>query len=276
MTERDPSPWLAFLGDELRRHRVRAGLSQDQLAKKIFCVRPTVSMIETGARMPTEAFVDACDEVFGTDGLFGRIRERAAAQSTVPNPGGEFLDVEARAVNIRAFQPVLVPGLLQTEGYVRALFAGGLLALLAGNSEQDFDDRVARRLRRQTILEPPNPTSYWVVLSEAVLRRMVGGAVVMRGQLQHLLTQARRRHINLQVMPFAVGAYPGAGPFTLLGMADGAVLAHPAGVVGDPMTADIAAVAECAEKFDILRSQAMSLDESVRMIESRLKELGDE
>ncbi|HEY9413565.1 MAG TPA: helix-turn-helix transcriptional regulator [Pseudonocardia sp.] len=276
MTERDrdPLPWLAFIGDELRRYRVRAGLSQDQLAKKIFCVRPLVSMVETGSRLPTEEFAEACDQIFGTDGQIARMRERALAETEVPTRIGPLMDAEKRARSIRSFQPVLIPGLLQTESYARALYAAGMLA---GESEQEISERVARRLRRRRILDAPNPVEYWVVLDESVLHRIVGTHEVMKEQLRHLLQQARRRNVNVQIMPFSAGSHPAPGPLTVLGMpADEDDMVHLAGPVDGQTTSDPVTVRECAQLFDLLRSQALSLAESVRMIESRLKELGNE
>lgn len=274
MTDEDPSPWLVYLGDEVKRLRTNAGLSQVQLAKKIFCARSLVSMAETAAHLPTEKFVDDCDAVFGTDGHLGRLRARVKAevQPTKPNRIARLIEDERRAASIRLYQPVFVPGLLQVEPYVRALFAGGLLA---GESQEEIDENVARRLRRQGVLERPKPPRCWFVLDESILHRVIGDEAIMRLQLDHLLTMGRRRAINIQVLPsFTGGVIPTSSPMILLDMGNEDDVVHLDGPAGSNVTTtDPVMFSECAERFDLLRAQSLPLAASLRMLEARLKEL---
>ena len=112
--------------------------------------------------------------------------------------------LEESASLIRAYEPQVVPGLLQTEGYVRAITAASFPA-----APQEFTERAAAlRLARQHLLARPEPPEYWVVLDETVLRRPIGGHKVMYAQLQHLIRAAEQPKVTIQVIPFAAGWHP--------------------------------------------------------------------
>ena len=112
--------------------------------------------------------------------------------------------LEESASLIRAYEPQVVPGLLQTEGYIRAITVASFPA-----ASEDFTERaVALRLARQHLLARPEPPGYWVVLDETVLRRPIGGRKVMRAQLEHLIDVAARPKVTIQVIPFAAGWHP--------------------------------------------------------------------
>jgi hypothetical protein len=114
------------------------------------------------------------------------------------------IGLEESASLIRAYEPQVVPGLLQTEDYIRAITAASLPA-----ATEEFTERaVALRLTRQHLLSRPEPPGYWVVLDETVLRRPIGGRKVMRAQLEHLATLTERPSITIQVIPFATGWHP--------------------------------------------------------------------
>ncbi len=131
----------------------------------------------------------------------------------------EFLGFEADASRLRQFHPTMVPGLLQTEEYMRAL----LPALALGrNPESTYDSLVAVRLRRQTeLLGGDRSPELTVVIDEAVLRRAVGGPRTMRAQLEHLAAMQGQRQVSLAVLPFSAGPHIGmAGAFHLMDFAD--------------------------------------------------------
>jgi len=112
--------------------------------------------------------------------------------------------LEESASLIRAYQPQVVPGLLQTEGYIRAITAANFPA-----ESEDFTERaVALRIARQQLLTRPEPPEYWAVLDETVLRRPIGGHKVMRAQLEHLIRAAEQPKVTIQVIPFAAGWHP--------------------------------------------------------------------
>jgi hypothetical protein len=131
----------------------------------------------------------------------------------------EFIGFVAEASTIRYFHPLVVPGLLQTEGYARAIIADGGTGLL---EPEDIEARVDIRMTWiNEVLGRPEPPEFTVVLDEAVIRRQVGGPEVMMPQLRHLIDLATQPHMRLAVVPFDAGAHPGLyGSFALLEFSD--------------------------------------------------------
>jgi transcriptional regulator with XRE-family HTH domain len=194
--------------EELRHLRAARKMTQEELAKAINYSPSTVAMIETGARKPPPGFCELVDEALDTGGTFVRMLIRLGS----PQWMREWEAVERQAKALRSYESMVVPGLLQTEAYARAVLAnGGLLTV------EEVERRVAARLERQAILAGENPPQLTVVVDEGVLRRPVGGPAVMREQLRHLAkVVADHPRIRLHVVPVSVGAYPGInGAFVL-------------------------------------------------------------
>lgn len=260
---------MRLFGKELRRAREASGLTQDELGQKVACSRGQIGMVENGQRRMRADTVRDLDDILDTHGLLFRIWEDAGAERTAMRIA-DLLRAEAEATLIRSYHPTLVPGLLQTEGYIRGLFSAGLLS---GSDEADVDLEVRRRLERQQILASENPPRYTVVLYEAVLWGLVQDRDTMVVQLQHLLQMSRYRRINVQVIPFSAAKYAAVAPLTIIDM-DGETVVHleppisNGSTVMEPHTID-----EAREQFDLLRSQAASSDQSVAMIETRMREL---
>jgi transcriptional regulator with XRE-family HTH domain len=211
---RDPeSSPAAFLGAELRRARITAGFaSQDALATRLGFDRTVITKGETGERPPTAEVLSAWCEACGIDGdLFSRLATLARrAHGPVPSWFESWLEAEREAHTLRLWSPVLVPGLLQTAGYARALFVA------VGMDTDKADEHVAARLERQTILDRPDPPNVLAVLDEAVLHRLIGSPQVMADQLVHIAEMSERPEIIVQVVPVDVGANAGlSGAFDL-------------------------------------------------------------
>jgi hypothetical protein len=173
----------------------------------------------------------------------------------------EFATYEAEAVALWTFEHTLVPGLLQTGEYARAV-----LERHPHVTAEQVTERVAARLARQAILDRDDPPVLWVLLDENVLYREIGGPAVMAAQLSHLAELARRPNITVQVIP-RVGAHAGlAGAFVMAETPDAQVvyLEH----IADSVTTDSPAVAAMVStKFDVLRTEAHRGSESLTMIE---------
>ncbi len=214
MNDPDSNP-AAFLGAELRRARVAAGFaSQEALAARLGYDRSVIAKAETGERPPTPEVADALDaELFpgGPAGFVGRLAKLARrADGPVPSWFESWLEAEREAHMLRLWSPVLVPGLLQTPGYARALF------LAAGFDEEAAQEHVSVRLGRQAILERPHPPHVAVVLDESVLHRLIGSPQVMADQLTHIAEVSERPDISVQVIPSDTGANAGlSGAFDL-------------------------------------------------------------
>ncbi len=215
------------LAHDLRRLRAGSGRTIDDVARHLECSAAKVSRMETGAVRVGLADLRAVLELYGVAGaerdtLFALARQSRLRGwwhefADVVPPGSEtFYGLEHAAATIGQHSTSLVPGLLQTADYARALVGS-----VPGVSESVRERRVELRLRRQQLLARARPPELTVLLDEAVLRREIGGPAVMADQLAQLQAVARRPHVRLQVVPFAAGAHPAAGvSFTVFGFPD--------------------------------------------------------
>lgn len=210
--ERNPA---AFLGAELRRARLAAGFSsQDALAARLGYDRTVIAKAETGERPPSPEVADALQAELlpgWSAGLVGRWAQLARrADGPVPSWFESWLEAEREAYTLRLWSPVLVPGLLQTAEYARALF------LAAGADGDTADELVVIRMGRQDILDRPDPPQVVAVLDETVLHRLIGSPPVMADQLAHLADVSERPNVSVQVIPAQTGANAGlSGAFDL-------------------------------------------------------------
>ena len=247
---------LDFFGAEVRRWRNAAGMSQEQLGQRIGYSAALVGRVELGERSPSLDFAEGCDRAMPTaDGLFGRLYDLARNWAGgYPSWFAEWVEAERRAITLRTWEPLLIPGLLQTPDYARALF----LAWHAADSDDQVDQLLNARIERQAIFQRDDPPSLWAVLDEGVLRRRIGGAPTMRDQLLHLLEVSERSTITVQVVPGEAGAHVG-----LLGAFSLATFANAPGIVylespdeGQVMERP-SVVAKISEIFDRVRADAL-------------------
>ena len=246
-SDRDPrSDLVAWLGEEVRRARLAAGLrSQDQLARRLGFDRTVITKIETGERPPSAEVAEALTTLFPGRGG-GRFAELAevARRAFGKFPGWferDWLPVERDAAALRWWEPMLIPGLLQTPAYARSLFE----AWQPASSQEDLEALVTGRLDRQRILDRENPPDLRVVLDELVLHREIGSAKIMAAQLEHLADLSCRPMITVQVVPAELGAHGGLlGAFIIAGPAGTVYLetAVEAQVTGEPSVRDRAAL----------------------------------
>ncbi|WP_279592854.1 helix-turn-helix domain-containing protein [Streptomyces liangshanensis] len=199
---------LAFYATELRRRREAAGMSQRALAKEALMAPSLLNKVEAARRLPTKPLSEVADRLLAADEFFTRLWP-VVIKHAYPAWFRPFVELEEAATEIRSFQAQLVPGLLQTSGYARAVLAGG-----RPNRER-VDELVTARLARQHVLERPEPPELWLVLDQNVLCRRMGGVDTMRGQLERLLEAAETPHIVLQIVPFDAGGPCGDGRFIL-------------------------------------------------------------
>lgn len=261
------------LASELRRLREAADLTIDEVGEKLECSASKVSRIETGHVGVTPRDARDMLELYGLTGDEREALVQLAREARKPGWWhaykevftGTFVGLEADASSLQAFQALLVPGLLQTETYARAV----IRAMRPDADESDIQRRVAARTARQQLLSDPNPPAYWAVIDEAVLHRVVGGADVMAKQANRLLELAQLPHVTIQVVPFGAGAHPGMeGPFLILGFPE---QADPDVVYVDStsggffleLTPD---VERYSLMFDHLRAAALKPDDSIDLV----------
>jgi len=263
-----------FFGAEVRRAREAAGMTLAGLGALVPCDASTVSRIESGLLGPTERFASSCDEAFPQmSGWFIRFYNNSRQwDGPYPRWFADWVDAEARATVLRWWEPLLVPGLLQTAEYARALFK----AWQTTGDEDAVDQLVEARIDRQRIFGRPAPPSFWAVVDEGVLRRRIGSAKVMQDQLAHLAEMSERPLIKVHVIPAEAGAHIGLlGAFAIAGFADDAPgIAYFESPDEGETTRDPATVAKIILTFDTLRSEALPRGASRDLIMKVAEELG--
>ncbi|MEU1020314.1 helix-turn-helix transcriptional regulator [Streptomyces sp. NPDC005900] len=254
----------AFLGCELRHARERAGLSQEALGAPLFVSGSFIGQLEAGTRRMHLEYARHFDAVLATDGFFTRNCE-VVGKSKYPDHFAEAAEAEAVATAIREYAPQLLPGLLQTRGYARAVFR----AYQPTATEDVIDELVVARLDRAHLLDDPTTPLFWTILDEAVLRRRVGGAVVMAEALRHVAALARKCRLIVQVLPFEAGAHMSlGGTLKLMRFADAPPLAFVDGLGIGRLEDDPAIVARHELTYDLVGASALSPQESLALIES--------
>lgn len=207
-------------GAMLRYYRERAALTRPELAQRISKSVSLIQAIELGQRVATAEVTEDLERVLPADGALARLREEIGdglGYQAYPSWFQDWLVSEREAKKLRLFGPSLVPGLVQTADYARAVFGTRF-----GVTDQEIDEQVAARLKRQEILAREQPPALWVIVDETVLRREVGGRHVMREQAGHLIEMARRPYVSVQVISASAGAYRGlwAGGFGIADFGD--------------------------------------------------------
>lgn len=255
--DREPSPLFEFFASELRRARNAAGLSQDALGARIGFSGEMVSKVETCDRRPSDKFAEGCDTAFpDLAGLFARLVAKAEKSSGVyPSWFASWVDAEQRASVIRWWEPLLVPGLLQTADYARMVFD----AWQAIDGGADTDELVTARLARQAILDRQSPPSFWALVDETVLHRGVGDPKVMQDQLLHLAEMAERPRVTIEVVPADVGVHVGLlGAFAMAAFEDDTPgIVYMESPDQGETTKHPATVAKIALTYDTLRTEAL-------------------
>lgn len=201
-----PANGLEAFAQELRAQREVAGLAQEQLAKLMGYSASVIAKLETCRTIPSPQHADKADEALRTPGTFRRLRQAMINGAYEPWVRA-LLEMEERATVLRNWESLVVPGLLQTEAYARAMIRAGR----PGDTDSEIEQLVTARMSRQSIWEreDPPPPMLFVVLGEAVLRQRVGDEEVMRDQLAHLVEANRSPRITIQVLPFVAAAHPG-------------------------------------------------------------------
>ncbi|MER5832225.1 helix-turn-helix transcriptional regulator [Streptomyces sp. NPDC002130] len=268
------------LGAELRELRSWAGLTSGEAARLVGWHQSKVSRIETGTSGVKPADVRLLLDAYGvTDSQLrellmvlagaedsgGRHHWWHAYRGVLPPTYRDFISLESQAGAMRTLETTVVPGLLQTPEYARAVTR----AAVEGLPEDRLDTLVEVRLARQDVLRADPPLRLSAVLDEAVLRREVGGPGVMARQLERLVEAARLPQVRLQVLPFAAGAHIGVtGPFVIFSFSstsdlDVVVLDHLTSSLYLERKEDLQAYTEA---FDALQIHALSPEDSLDFI----------
>ncbi|MEV6161387.1 helix-turn-helix transcriptional regulator [Streptomyces sp. NPDC052052] len=262
----------ALLGAELRHRRDNAGLSQEELGLPLFVSGSFIGQLDSGTRRMQLDQAQKLDEILKADGFFVRNCE-ALKKSKYPDHFAEAAEAEAMAKAIREYAPLLIPGLLQTEAYARAVFR----AYQPTAPEDVINDLVAARLERAQLLTGPTTPLVWAVLDEAVLRRRVGGPAVMAEALRHVLKLARGHRIIVQVLPFSAGAHAALnGALKLMSFTDAPALAYLEVLGTGHLEDDPASVSRYELSYELVVASALSPELSLTLIESLAEDYAHE
>jgi transcriptional regulator with XRE-family HTH domain len=283
VSEHSPTVRRRRLALELRRLREVARLTCEEVADHLECSASKISRVETGRVSVSPRDVRDMLELYGVpaaqrESLVQLARDSRqkgwwhAYSDTMQPQMATYIGLESAASEIRIYEVSLIPGLLQTEDYARAVIRAGMV----NSPAEDIERRVSLLMARQPAVVREDPPKVWAVLDEAALRRRVGGAGLMRLQLEHLLAQAALPNVAVQVIPFGGGAHPAMGrPFIILVFPErvDTDVVYLEDLTSALYLEDVAEVDRYNVFFNHLRATALSFDDSAALITSVLKEM---
>ncbi|MFE3653219.1 MULTISPECIES: helix-turn-helix domain-containing protein [unclassified Streptomyces] len=254
-------------GEELRIRRIAAGMTQEALSERVVCSPTLISHMEAGRRLPKPDDAQRIDQALGTDGFFVRWLEDL--ESKYADYFAAAAELEKQAKLIQQFALSLVPGVLQTDDYARAVFA----AYRPNHTPEELDDEVVTRTQRARILDGPLKPVVWTLLDESVLRRRVGGPQVMAEQLHKIADLAEAGRLRLHVLPYGVGAHGLMESYlTLMSFEDSAPVAYVEGFLTGNLMDDPALVAASQTAYALALSDALSQQESLALVRAAAEE----
>ncbi|MGQ4484542.1 helix-turn-helix domain-containing protein [Streptomyces sp. 372A] len=263
--ELDPeqSPRAAF-GALLRRLREERGWTQDELGVRVGCSGAHISAVETGRRAPTQRFAASSDRGLGTGDQLRRAC-RSAQRRSLLEGFPEYVDHEARAVEIRLYEVGVIPGLLQTHEYASAL--GDSTVKRGVATREHADERISLIAQRQATLERTPPPLIFVVLDESCLLRPIGSSALMEAQFQRLIEFSELPNTVLQVAPFSIGVRrPMTLPVTVLTMPDRSLISYAESANRGHLERDNGSVVPILADYHQLQAESLQRAASVAMI----------
>ncbi|MDX6759237.1 MULTISPECIES: helix-turn-helix domain-containing protein [Streptomyces] len=259
---------IATVGRQLKMWREASGFDRTKFGERMGYGANLIYKIERGARIPRPEFLDKADEVLGAGGKIAAMKADVE-RARYPKKVRDLAKLESQAVEIGAYANVVAHGLLQTEEYAWALY--GLRR--PAYAEEVIGRLVAARMDRQKVLRQTAAPLLTVVQEEAVLRRPIGGRMVLRRQLEHLLEMGRLRHVEIQVMPTAVEEHAGlAGSLQLMRLRDGTAVGHNEVQLVSRLITEPKEVQVLDMRYGMIRAQALTPRESLAFIEKVLGE----
>ncbi len=278
-----PTVLRMLLARQLQALREKAGMTYEQAAEAIYSSPWTIRRMERaeGGLKPLTVksllMAYGITDVREIDAFLTLARDASkpgwwhSYDDVLPSWFRTAVGLEESAALIRAYEPQVVPGLLQTEGYIRAITAASFPA-----ATEEFTERaVALRLARQHLLSRPEPPGYWIVLDETVLRRPIGGREVMREQIAHLIEAAQRPKVTVQVIPFTAGWHPALyGMFWIFRFPDDQLpdIVYSEALTGACYLSKPEESARYTEALDQMCAQAASPEQTVSILRDIMKE----
>ncbi|MFE2064931.1 helix-turn-helix transcriptional regulator [Streptomyces sp. NPDC059467] len=267
MEDEEAEAVLRAVGRQIKVWRDAAGLRQAELGAAIGYSEEMVSAVERGRRIPKPDFLEKADEVLGAGGKLASMKEDVE-RARYPKNVRDLAKLEGEAVDLGAYASHHIHGLLQTPEYTRELYA----MRRPPYSDDEIDRLVAARVARKTVFERAPRPQLTFVQEEVTLRRPIGGRMVLRRQLEHLLEISRLRHAVIQVMPTDCEDHAGmGGSLQLLKLRDGKTLGHLEVQFLSRLVSDPREVQTLETNYGMIRAQALTPQESLAFIEKALE-----
>ena len=261
--EPESSDSLKEFGEIVRCFRERAEMPQGELAVRLGYSVHTVSSVEQGRRFPPPDFPPKADDVLDAFGTIKRAARHLSRNPGLANWFRQWAKLERDAITLCTYECRVIPGLLQTEAYMRAVFRNQVPPL----KDAQLDARVGARLDRQRILTERQETSFSFIVEEALFRRRLGGDAVTHGMLNFVIEMAELRHIDVQVMPLERPNHAGdGGPVQLLETPESRWYAYCEGQRGGFLVSDVKEVSVLQRRYARMRSQALTPEDSVSLL----------
>jgi transcriptional regulator with XRE-family HTH domain len=259
---------IATVGRQLKLRREAVGMRAAEFGEAVGYGEDLVYKVEGGKRIPRLEYLDRADEVLGTGGLIAAMKEDVR-KVRYPKRVRQLAKLESQAVEIGVYECNSVHGLLQTPDHARAVIS----AAQPPYSPDDVERMVTARLARRSVFERDPAPSIHFVLEEAALRRPLGGTMVRRGQLEHLLEVGRLHNVVLQVMPLHCKVHSGLdGSIEVLKFPDGTAIGRSSGAFNGRPTSDPRQLRILELRYGTIRAQALSPGESLAFVEQLLGE----
>ncbi|MFF0623061.1 helix-turn-helix domain-containing protein [Streptomyces sp. NPDC004296] len=253
---------LRVFAGQLKLFRELADLSREDLGQKLGYASHTIKAYELGQRVPDATTVDRADELLGAKGVL-RAAIPLLEEVRFPTFIQDLAKVEGKCVSRWSYDPLAVPGLLQTADYVRAV----LNPRVPSFSEEEIERHISERLDRQTLLTRQDCPIVHFVVEQSALERPLGGRTVHKAQLERVLEQVRLRNVSVQVMPTNLQDHPCLdGGLVLLEMPDQRMVGYVEGVASKRLVSDRKQVGELVNLYGMIRTQALSIGESSELI----------
>jgi DNA-binding XRE family transcriptional regulator len=259
------------LGSELRKLREMKGMTAEEVAARLLVSQSKISRLENGRRSISQRDVRDLCGVYGVEDarivdslmqMAKESRQQGWWHAFGDVPYSVYIGLETDAQSLRVYESLVVPGLLQTPEYARAVIEG----MWPEATQSEVDKRVQVRLKRQDrITDSRRPLRYWVVLDEAALRRVAGDRHIMGAQVEHLVACSSLPHVTLQLLPYSMGAHPGMyGKFAILEFEDAsdATVVYLEGVTSDLYLEKPSEVHDYSMMYEHLRALALGPEQS--------------
>nr|WP_256255530.1 helix-turn-helix transcriptional regulator [Streptomyces sp. MUSC 14] len=262
--EPESSDSLRTFGAVVKALREHHGLSREELGDLVGYSKHTVASIELGRRMPDPDFVEAAEVAVGNTGALRRAAEHLEREKGLASWFRRWAGLEQTAISLCNYECRMMPGLLQTEGYARQLFADELPPL---NDEQIAASWAARAQRQLLLHERPN-TAFSFIIEEHAFLRQTGGAEVTRQLIDHVLDTVRLRNVQIQVMPLIQQSHAGLhGPIALLETPKHKWFAYSEGQESGQFISDLKVISVLQSRYATMRSQALTVRDSVSLLQ---------